>query len=148
MPILHQQRRRRHSKDHAVDEVQEERERNRGGRPSREQLAEVNQIFQQATGLQERCFRRCDGIRRSWQRCARVCLQENTHWGPCLCIKHFSGNPFTRPSEEVTSASVKMPRPADEVQGGLTAEEEEEFERLKQQQAKRDARIREIEEER
>ena len=131
-----------------VDEVLEERERNRGGRPSREQLAEVIQIFQQATGLSERCFRRCDATRRNWQRCARVCIQENAHWGGCLCIRHFSGNPFTRPNEEVTSASVKMLRPAEEIGEGLTPEEKEEFERLLQQRAARDARIRELEEER
>ena len=132
-----------------VDEVVEERQRNREGRPSREQLKEVNLIFQQATGLQERCFKRCDTTKRNWQRCSRVCIQESTHWGACLCIKHFSGNPFTRPNEGVTSASVKMLRLAEEELGeGLTPEEKEEYERLLQQKAKRDARIRELEEER
>jgi len=131
-----------------VDEVIEERDRNRERKPSREQLKEVNLIFQQATGLQERCFKRCDMTKGNWQRCSRICIQEVTHWGACLCIKHFNGNPFTRPNEGVASASVKMIKPADEGIEGLTPEEREEHQRLLQQKAARDARIRELEEER
>ena len=76
--------------------------------PSREELHEVNEIFQKLLGTEETCFKRCQVQLEAKQqeKCNKLCLRKVNHEGECGCIDHRTQNQRGEESSKCQNADA------------------------------------------